>query len=112
MHTQRLNLENWVKIDRTYASQQREKEILWETKKDLVFVTNDDPSTVLAKQEVLELLCDYLPGITVTLICCLNASYIFCFTLTIAVNVCFILQMYDVRCLTRTYPLFYYFLTR
>lgn len=110
MHTQRLNLENWVKIDSTYASQQREKERLWETKKDLVFVTNDDPSTVLAKQELLELLCDYLPGIT--LICSLSASYIFCFTLTIAVNVCFILQIYDVRCLTRTYPLFYYFLTR
>jgi hypothetical protein len=62
MHTQKLELENWVKIDRTYASQQREKERLLETKKDLVFVTNDDPSTVLAKHELLELLCDYLPS--------------------------------------------------
>ncbi|CAB3983780.1 DUF3445 domain-containing [Paramuricea clavata] len=61
MQTQKLDLENWVKIDRTYASQQREKERLLETKKDLVFVTNDDPSTVLAKHEFLELLCDYLP---------------------------------------------------
>ena len=62
MHTQKLDLENWVKIDRTYASQQREKERLLETKRDLVFVTNDDPSTVFAKQELLELLCDYLPS--------------------------------------------------
>ena len=61
MHTQKLDLENWVKIDRTYASQQHEKEKLLETSRDLVFVTNDDPSTVLAKQELLELLCDYLP---------------------------------------------------
>ena len=64
MHTQRLDLQNWVKIDSTYASQQREKERLLETKRDLVFVTNDDPSTVLAKQEVLELLCEYLPSNT------------------------------------------------
>ncbi|XP_028392227.1 uncharacterized protein LOC114516841 [Dendronephthya gigantea] len=61
MMTQKLDLTNWVKIDRTYASQQREKQRLLQTKKDKVFVTNKDPSTISAKQELLELLCDYLP---------------------------------------------------
>ena len=74
MQIQKLDLENWVKIDRTYASQQREKERLLETKDlSLVFVTNDDPSAVLAKHELLELLCDYLPSnaLHVLLIHCL-----------------------------------------
>lgn len=62
MHTHKLDLQHWVKIDRTYASQQREKEKLLETKRDLVFVTNNDPSTSHAKQELLDLLCDYLPS--------------------------------------------------
>lgn len=63
MHTQRLDLANWVKIDRTYASQQCEKERLLRTKRNEIFVTNNDESTVLAKQELLELLSDYLPSI-------------------------------------------------
>lgn len=61
MMTRRLDLQDWVKIDHTYASQQREKERLLETKKDAVFVSNTDESTVLSKQEFLELLCEYLP---------------------------------------------------
>ena len=69
MMTRQLELQDWVKIDQTYASQQREKERLSETKKDKVFVTNTDASTVLAKQEFLELLCEYLPSNVVCLFC-------------------------------------------
>lgn len=61
MMTMKLDLEDWVKIDRTYASQQKEKERLLETLRDKVFVTNEDDSTVLAKRELLETLVKYLP---------------------------------------------------
>jgi len=62
MHTQKLDLENWVKIDKTYASQQREKERLLETlDHNLVFATNDDACTEAAKNELLSMLIDYLP---------------------------------------------------
>lgn len=62
MMTMKLDLQDWVKIDRTYASQQHEKERLLKTNKSDVFVTNHDDSTKLAKRELLELLCEYLPG--------------------------------------------------
>ena len=61
MMTQSLDLKDWVKIDKTYAGQQRLKETLLEQGyQDVVFVTNTAPSTVLAKQELLELLVDNL----------------------------------------------------
>ena len=62
MMTMKLDLKNWVKIDKTYASQQREKERLKEIYRDEVFVTNADESTKLAKRELLETLVKYLPG--------------------------------------------------
>lgn len=61
MMTMKLDLKNWVKIDKTYASQQREKERLKEIYRDEVFVTNADESTKLAKRELLETLVKYLP---------------------------------------------------
>ena len=78
MMTQKLNLTNWVKIDRTYASQQQKKQRLLKTEKDNVFVTNKDPSTVLAKQELLELLCDYLPSIVFIAHFCSFCSFCQC----------------------------------
>ena len=62
MMTMKLDLKDWVKIDRTYASQQKEKERLIETLRDKVFVSNQDESTKLAKRELLETLIQYLPG--------------------------------------------------
>ena len=62
MMTMKLDLKDWVKIDRTYASQQKEKERLIKTLRDKVFVSNNDESTVLAKRELLETLIEYLPG--------------------------------------------------
>ncbi|XP_031574808.1 uncharacterized protein LOC116308503 [Actinia tenebrosa] len=61
MMTMKLDLKDWIKIDRTYASQQHEKERLLETLRDNVFVTNNDESTKLAKSELLQMLCKYLP---------------------------------------------------
>ena len=62
MMTMKLDLQDWVKIDKTYASQQKEKERLIDIYRDEVFVTNDDESTKLAKRELLETLVKYLPG--------------------------------------------------
>ncbi|XP_031553177.1 uncharacterized protein LOC116290318 [Actinia tenebrosa] len=61
MMTMKLDPKDWIKIDRTYASQQHEKERLWQTLRDKVFVTNNNESTKLAKSELLQMICKYLP---------------------------------------------------
>jgi len=62
MMTQKLNLDDWIKIDSTYPSQQREKERLLETiDKSLVFVSNEDETTIQAKAELLQCIIEYLP---------------------------------------------------
>ncbi|XP_032219622.1 uncharacterized protein LOC5518954 isoform X1 [Nematostella vectensis] len=61
MMTMKMDLKDWIKIDKTYAAQQKEKQRLLQLHRDKVFVTNHDDSTKLAKRELLEMLAEYLP---------------------------------------------------
>ena len=61
MHTRPLKSDDWVFIDRTYPAQMKLRRELLQSHYNEVFVTNDDQSTVLAKQELLEVLIDFLP---------------------------------------------------
>ena len=61
MHTRTLNLDDWVKIDKTYPAQMKLRKELLKTHYDKVFCTNEDDGCKLAKQELLEMLIDYLP---------------------------------------------------
>lgn len=61
MHTKRLEWEDWIKIDQTYPAQMVLREELLATTKDTVFVTNEEVSTIHAKQELLEKIIDFLP---------------------------------------------------
>ena len=60
MHTKRLDMVDWIKIDKTYPAQMKLKEELIKTKKDQVFVSNPDDSTTQAKQELLMMIMEHL----------------------------------------------------
>lgn len=61
MHTRSLNLDDWVKIDKTYPAQMKLRRKLLETHYEKVFCTNVDEGCKLAKQELFEMLVDHLP---------------------------------------------------
>jgi hypothetical protein len=61
MHIKALDLKNWILIDKTYPDHMAMRFKLIEEKLPEVFVSTELPSTKLAKEEVLELLIDYLP---------------------------------------------------
>ena len=61
MHTRRLDLQDWVKLDETYPIQMGVKAGLLETHVDQIFKSKAEESTRLAKWEFFELLVDYLP---------------------------------------------------
>ena len=61
MHTRRLDLQDWVKLDETYPIQMKVKTGLLETHINHIFKSKADKTTTLAKWEFFELLVDYLP---------------------------------------------------
>ena len=61
MHTRKLDLNNWVKIDKTYPAQMKLKAELQKTHRDEVFVSNYDDSAVACKWELFDLLAEHLP---------------------------------------------------
>jgi len=62
MHTRRLGMEDFIRIDKTYPDQMRLKKDLFKNKLDQVFISRDSPATTSAKQEFLDMLVKYLPG--------------------------------------------------
>lgn len=61
MHTRRLDLKDWIRIDKTYPGQMRLRKKLIETKLDKVFVSNTDEEIRNSKWELFEMLVEYLP---------------------------------------------------
>lgn len=61
MHTRRLDLKDWVKIDATYPAQMKLRNELIKTEKEQVFVSNGNEETDECKWELFELLVEYLP---------------------------------------------------
>jgi len=57
-----LDPQKWIEIDKTFPDQLALKKKLIVEKWDEVFVSNDHPSTNLAKREVLDQLVDFLPN--------------------------------------------------
>jgi len=61
MMTHRLNMKNWIQIDKTYPAQMKLRHKLIKENYKEVFVTNEDEGIKAAKQELLEMIIDYLP---------------------------------------------------
>ena len=61
MHTKQLELNDWVKIDKSYPSQMRLKKELIKKYRKNVFVSNYDDSAVACKWELFDKLVKYLP---------------------------------------------------
>ena len=61
MHTRRLDLHEWIKIDKTYPTQMALKKEYWEKYKDDIFVSNPDQKTSDCKWELFEMIVEHLP---------------------------------------------------
>lgn len=61
MHTKRLELEDWVKIDKSYIGQMNERKRLWKLYPEEIHVSQTDESAAACKWELFETLVDYLP---------------------------------------------------
>lgn len=61
MHTRRLQMNEWIKIDKTYPAQMNLKKELWKQHKDNIFVSNPDQKTTECKWELYDMICDHLP---------------------------------------------------
>lgn len=60
MHVKRLDLNNWVRIDKTYPFQMEARRKLYETNMADIFVSKRDESTRNCKLEFFELLIEHL----------------------------------------------------
>jgi len=61
MHTRKLELDNWVKIDKSYPDQMKERARLWKLYPEKIHVTQTDESAVACKWELFDILVEYLP---------------------------------------------------
>jgi len=61
MHTRRLDMKEWIKIDKTYPAQMALKEELWKKHKDNIFVSNPDEKTQECKWEIFSMICEHIP---------------------------------------------------
>ncbi|XP_065653890.1 uncharacterized protein LOC136080756 [Hydra vulgaris] len=61
MHTKRLDLHDWIKIDNTYVAQQQLKKTLLKTERDKILVTSSNNSTEMCKWEFFQLIINFLP---------------------------------------------------
>jgi len=62
MHVFGLDLKDWVRIDSTYPAHMELRQKLLATKRDKVYISSDNKKTTECEQELLEMLCDYLPN--------------------------------------------------
>eukprot|EP00111_Clytia_hemisphaerica_P000604 TCONS_00001747-protein len=61
MHTRSMKLEDWVKIDKSYPDQMKERQRLWKLYPEQIYMSQTDDSAVACKWELFEMLVDYLP---------------------------------------------------
>lgn len=61
MHIRKFDLHDWLRIYNTYIDQMKVKHDILKTNFKDVFVTNNDDITNLAKEELFEMIVDYLP---------------------------------------------------
>jgi len=60
MHTKKLDLKDWIRIDDTYPTQMNLRNKLMDEQLEDVFVSNHAPSTVSAKREIFQTLVAHL----------------------------------------------------
>lgn len=61
MHTRKLDLKDWVRIDKTYPDQMKERRRLWKLYPEQIYVSQTDDSAVACKWELFDMLVEYLP---------------------------------------------------
>lgn len=61
MHTRKMEMEDWVKIDQSYPDQMKERQRLWELYPEMIYQSQTDESAVACKWELFEHLVEYLP---------------------------------------------------